>query len=717
MERIENSGETEVKLLIEDREHAEIVFDTPGRKPNVLTRRVLEQLQDHFAILKSKREIKTLLIYSAKPDMFLAGADINEFPKMKSREAAFKLVERVQDLFQELAELPQTTVVAIDGPCMGGGLELALACKFRVCSSNPKTKIGLPEVQLGILPGAGGTQRLPRVVSLPDAVTIITSGAPVHAKKAFKMGLVDDLMPKENMIDLCRRKLRAGQFRPQPKKMSLMNKILSSPLGKQLVFKKARKEILKKTKGAYPSFLKALDVVEKTYGGDLKQGLQVEAAGFVDLVVGETCKNLVHIFFSSEELKKEMGASPAELGDFKPVDLKQIAVIGAGIMGGGISAVAAKKGITTRLKDIQHESIQTALKEAHRLFKRDLDKRKMEKCEFEAMKYRISPTLEWTGFSRIPFVIEAVVENMDVKKRVIQDLEKVLPPDAIIASNTSSLSISEMARASSRPEQIVGMHFFNPVPLMPLVEVIRGDQSSPRAIAQTVALGKQLGKTVIVVKDRPGFLVNRILMPFLIESAHLRAEGYSVEQIDLAATRFGMPMGPFRLMDEIGFDTGSKVADVIASAYPHMKVLPSLSEMVKQGYLGKKNGRGFYTYNEKGKEIGLRAEFRTAPLHPGEGTILSLQDRLILPMVTEAIMALDEGVVSTVRDLDMGLIYGIGFPAFRGGLLRWVSSVGEREILDRLNVIHNSTKGRIVVPRGLEVRLQNSQSFYPKEAA
>jgi len=714
---METSNETEIKLVIQDREHAEIVIDTPGRKPNVLTRKALEQLQDHFAILKSKREIKTLLIYSAKPDMFLAGADINEFPKMKTREDAFKMVERVQDLFQELAELPQVTMVAIDGPCMGGGTELALACKYRVCSSNPKTKIALPEVQLGILPGAGGTQRLPRLVPLREAVTIITSGAPTFPKKALRMGLVDDIMPKETMVDICRKKLRTGQFRPVPPKVSLMDKFLSSPVGKSLVFKQARKAIMAKTKGQYPSLLKALEVVEKTYGGDLKVGLQVEAAGFVDLVVTETCKNLIHIFFTAEELKKEIGVKPSELGDFKPVDIKEMAVLGAGIMGGGIAAVGSKRGITTRLKDISVESLQTAMKEAYRLFKRDLDKKKIDRSEFDKMRYRISPTLDWTGFKRIPFVIEAVVENMEIKKKVIQEIENYLPLNAIIASNTSSLSITEMAKASQRPDRIVGMHFFNPVPLMPLVEVIRAERSSPQAVAQTVALGKQMGKTVIVVKDRPGFLVNRILMPYLLEASWLRQEGYSIEQIDEAATRFGMPMGPFRLMDEVGLDTGAKVADVIAAGYPHMKVLPALQEMVKQGYLGKKNGRGFYNYDEKGKSMGIRAEFRQPPMHPGEATFISLQDRLILPMVTESIMALDEGIVSTVRDLDMGVIYGIGFPPFRGGILRWVSSVGEREILDRLNVVHNATKGRILVPKGLEARLHNGQSFYQKDVA
>jgi 3-hydroxyacyl-CoA dehydrogenase/enoyl-CoA hydratase/3-hydroxybutyryl-CoA epimerase len=308
-------------------------------------------------------------------------------------------------------------------------------------------------------------------------------------------------------------------------------------------------------------------------------------------------------------------------------------------------------------------------------------------------------------------VIEAVVEKMEVKKAVIQELEKYLPDYAIIASNTSSLSVTEMAKASKRPQQIVGMHFFNPVPMMPLVEVVRGDTTDAKTIVQTVAFGRQLGKTVIVVKDRPGFLINRILMPFLIECGHLKADGYSIAQVDRAATEFGMPMGPFRLMDEIGFDTGAKVADVIANAFPHMKVLPLINDLVSKGYLGKKNNRGFYIYDAKGKAIQVRQEFQSNPRDAGPATDRIIQDRLILPMVTEAVMALDEGIVATVRDLDLGLIYGIGFPPFKGGLLKWVSATGEQKILDRMNELHHQTKGRLIVPNGLNARVQQHQTF------
>lgn len=707
------SAETVAELRVEGA-HAEIIFDTPGSKPNVLTRPVFEQLHDHFAILKAKSEIKSLLIYSKKPGMFLAGADIEEIRSMKAKEEALNLVQTVQDLFQELAELPQVTMVAIDGPCMGGGLELSLACRYRVCSESPKTKLGLPEVQLGVLPGAGGTQRLPRVVSLPDAITMITSGAPVVPRKALKMGLVDDVMPSETMIEICRERLRSGSFRPKAPKTPLMTKLLSSPLGKTLVFSQARKAILSKTKGAYPAPLRALDVIEKTYGSELKSGLVFEAQAFAELAVTPISKNLIGIFFASEELKKEKGVSPSELGDFKEKKLPSLGVLGAGIMGGGIAAVASKKGISVRIKDIQHESLQTALGEAHRLFQRDLKKKKVEKAEHVKRMYRLMPSLKWDGFEHLPIVIEAVVENMDVKKKVLADLEARLSKEAIIASNTSSLSISEMAASLKHPERVVGMHFFNPVPLMPLVEVIRGEQSSPKAVAQTVAFGKQLGKTVIVVKDRPGFLVNRILMPFLIECGHLKADGYSIEQIDRAAVKFGMPMGPFRLLDEIGLDTAAKVAKVIAGAFPHMKVLPLIDEMVEKGYLGRKNNKGFYHYDKNGKATGVRSEFQGRSHPDDEGSRQSLQDRLILPMVTEAVMALDEGIVQSVRDLDMGLIFGIGFPPYRGGLLKWVSQTGERQILDRMNIIHNATKGRLIVPEALKQRVAHKQSYYPE---
>lgn len=707
-----NEDESPQTRLQIDGAHAELIFDRPGKKPNVLSRNVFQELRDHFAILRSKTEIKTLLIYSAKPEVFLAGADISEIQAMKTREDAETIVQGLHDLFNELEALPQVTVAAISGACMGGGTELALSCKFRVASDSSKTQIGLPEIKLGVLPGAGGTQRLPRLISLVDAITMITSGAPVVAKKALKMGLVDDLIPAETMVEIARKKLRAGEFRRTPRAMGLTESFMSSALGRMIVFKKSRAKILEATKGDYPAPLKALEVIEKTYGGDFKEGCKAEIAAFVELALTPISKNLIHIFFTSEELKKERGVQAHEVPEIKPKKYESIGVIGAGIMGGGISAVAARKGIRVRLKDVAHESILTALKESSRLFKKDFERKKIERAEFEKLKYRIASSLDWTGFEHIPFVIEAVVEKMEVKKQVISELERCLSENAIIATNTSSLSVSEMAKASKRPDRIVGMHFFNPVPAMPLVEVIRADQTSAETVLHTVALGKQLGKTVIVVKDRPGFLVNRILMPFLNECSHLRAEGYSIEQIDEAAIKFGMPMGPFRLLDEVGLDTGAKVADVIAAGFPYMKVLPTIHEMVEKGYLGKKNGKGFYQYDTKGKAVGVRTEFQSAAMGPGESTLRSLQDRLILPMVAESIMALDEGIVSSVRDLDLALIFGIGFPAFRGGILKYVSQTGERDILDRLNVIHNATKGRIVVPKSLTQRVHAEQKFY-----
>lgn len=705
--------ESSIRLTI-DREHAEIIIHTPNEKVNKLTRSAFEELYEHLGFLKNKgEEIKTLLIYSDKPDMFLAGADINEIRAMKEKDQALDLVLKAQEVFQTLAELPQVTLVAIDGPCMGGGCELALACQYRLASDSSSTKIGLPEVQLGVLPGAGGTQRLPRQVGLQQALTMMTTGAPVDSKKALKIGLVDDVIPKERLLEKARALLRDKAYTKYLRREPVLQWLMESTPLKKIVFKTARKMILEQSKGFYPAPLKIVDVVEQTFWiKDIRQGLKIEAEGFAELAITPVAKNLINIFFASEELKKDRGVHAGEAIDFKPKKIESCGVLGAGIMGGGIAAVASGKGISVRLKDIGYEAINNGLKTAYSLFQKDLKRKKIDKAEFKKRIYRISPSLTFDGFSHLPIVVEAVVERMDIKKSVIAELDRILPENAIIASNTSSLSISEMASASRRPERVVGMHFFNPVPKMPLVEVVRADQSSPQVVMQTVAFGRQLGKTVIVVKDRPGFLVNRILMPFLNECGHLRSEGYSIAQIDRAATAFGMPMGPFRLLDEVGLDTGAKVAHVIASGFPHMKVLPMIDEMVQKGCLGKKNNRGFYSYNEAGKSLAVRSEFQSDPKDPGVETDRMLQDRLILPMVTEAIMALDEGIVATVRDLDIGLIFGIGFPPFRGGLLKWVSDVGEREILDRMNAVHNATKGRIIVPPTLSARVASGQKFY-----
>jgi 3-hydroxyacyl-CoA dehydrogenase/enoyl-CoA hydratase/3-hydroxybutyryl-CoA epimerase len=718
--RDEHQGDTRsqkiTRLEIREGEHAEIVINTPGKKVNVLTRECFAELHDHFAILKAKPQIKSLLIYSSKEGNFFAGADIEEILHMKTKEEAFSMIQQVQDLFDELDELPQLTVAAIHGACMGGGLELSLACDYRVCSTSEKTKMALPEVMIGVLPGAGGTQRLPRLIPFLESVKMITSGAAVDARKAVKLGLVDDAIPEERMLEVCRRKIRDGSFHRILRKRALFDRLLEwSPLRK-MICSQARKQILAKTKGFYPAPLKALEVIEKTYGGELKAGLLVEARGFVELAISKEAKNLMGLFFNTEELKKSRGVPSAEAKDFQPAKVTEIGVLGAGIMGGGIAAVASKRGISVRLKDVSQVSIETALKTAQKLFDRDLQKRKIERSEFEKRRFRISSTTDWTGFRHLPLVIEAVVEKMEIKKQVLRELEALVSKDCLIASNTSSLSISEMASVLKKPERMVGLHFFNPVPLMPLVEVVRAEQSSAEAVVQAVSFAKALGKTVIVVKDRPGFLINRILMPFLIEAGHLRQDGYSIEQVDRAATLFGMPMGPFRLLDEIGLDTGAKVADTISSAYPHMKVLPMIHDMVKKDYLGKKNSQGFYEYDARGKEKGVRQEFVSSALDPSDATTKIIQDRLILPMVTEAVMALEEGIIESPRDLDLGLIYGIGFPPFRGGLLKWVSEEGERSILDRFHVIHNATKGRLVIPKELSHRAKSETSYYSKTA-
>jgi 3-hydroxyacyl-CoA dehydrogenase/enoyl-CoA hydratase/3-hydroxybutyryl-CoA epimerase len=710
--KLSEGSEPSTRLIV-DREHAEIVFHTPKEKVNKLSRTAFLELQEHFGFLKAKsQEIKTLLIYSDKPDMFLAGADIEEIERMTTKEQALATVGRAQEVFQELSELPQVTLAAIDGVCLGGGLELSLACQYRICSDSASTRLGLPEVSLGVLPGAGGTQRLPRVVGLIEALKMMTSGAPVDAKKALKLGLVSDVLPVEYLIAHARKVLREKLYlKYQPKESTTRWFVEASPL-KKFIYHQTRKAILEKAKNFYPAPLKILEVVERTFQGDIKEGLKIEADGFAELAISDVAKNLIGLFFGSEGLKKERGIGPMEAADFRPRKMPSLGVLGAGIMGGGIAAVAAGKGISVRLKDVAEESLLNGVKTARGLFDKDLKRRKIDRAEYLKRIYRISATTQWAGFKHIPFVVEAVIEKMEIKKAVVAELEKILPSDAIIASNTSSLSISEIARGSKRPEKIVGMHFFNPVPMMPLVEVVRGEATSPETVYQTVSFGRQLGKTVIVVKDRPGFLVNRILMPYLLECAHLKEDGFSIDQIDDAALRFGMPMGPFRLLDEIGLDTGAKVADVIASAFPHMKVTSLIQDMVNKGYLGRKNNRGFYLFDLKGKPLGLRKEFQTPKKEVGGETLRVIQDRLVLPMAAEAVRVLDEGIVGTVRDLDLGLIYGIGFPPFRGGLLKWVSVEGEKQILDRMNFLQQSTRGRFSVPAGFVSRVEAGQKFY-----
>lgn len=667
-----------------------VELDLAGEKVNKLSTPVMLRMKEVIAEL-GKSSYKAVIFISRKNKIFIAGADIEEIQRMKTREEFDTAVRAGQEIMNMIEDLKMITIAAINGACMGGGCEFALACDYRMASEDPSTKIGLPEVQLGILPGFGGSIRMPKLLGLQASLDIILAGKSVSAKKASKMGLVDRLVHpailQDESIKWAGELIAKNTGKPSKKfrPKGMMNVFLESALGRPLVFKKARQGVMQKTHGQYPAPLKALEVVQKTYGwSNRDEALTVERAGFYELAVTDISKNLIHVFYLTEMVKKSSGVPAAAAGgrDVKGREVKRMGILGAGTMGGGIAYVAADKRIDVRMKDLNGEALGKGLKHARDLWAKLLKRRSIDKYQFRQKMDLVSATTDYSGFGILDLVVEAIVEDMGIKQKVIAECAQKMRPDAILATNTSSLSVTEMAKGHPRPEYFAGMHFFNPVDKMPLVEVIRGASSSDETIATIFELSKRMGKMPVVVKDGPGFLVNRLLLPYMAEAAFLLQEGMEIKKVDdVYVKEFGMPMGPFALMDEVGLDVCLKVLKIFKKSFgDRIEIASCMDGLEKSGRLGKKNGKGFYTYSEDGKRLaadetvysalGLKAP--TSPL-----TSKECIERGVFAMVNECSRALiEDRVVETPHEVDLAMIMGTGFPPFRGGLLKYADSVG-----------------------------------------
>jgi len=669
-----------------------IELDLPGEKANVLKSGMLLRLREVIKEL-STSPYKAVIFVSKKQNIFIAGADIQEIKNLVTIEDAQMACEIGQSIYAELESLPQTTIAAVNGACVGGGCEMILACDYRIGTDDRSTKVGLPEIQLGVLPGFGGTQRLPKLVGLQAALDIILAGKTVDSKKALKIGLLDQCVPKEILLKIALKKAqefaaagtkrRHEKFRPR----GFVNKLLENRLGNMVIFSQARKTLMAQTKGNYPAPVKALEIIQKTYGGNSQKGFVREAKGFGELAVTDVSKNLIHIFFMTDAVKKSSGVS----SDIKGRDVKSLAVLGAGTMGGGIAQLGAEKEISVRLKDIDLAAIGRGLKAAEDIFEKGLKRKKINKYEFKRKMGLISGTTDYSGFKTADVVIEAIVEDVNVKKRVLAETAKACRDDVVLATNTSSLSVSEIGRDLPKPEQFVGMHFFNPVHKMPLIEVIRSDKTNDVSTATIYDLSKKMGKTPIVVKDGPGFLVNRLLMPYLNESCYILSNGHSVEFVDKALLKFGMPMGPLHLIDEIGIDVAVKVAKILAQALgPRAEASPLMAKVVDSKKLGKKNGSGFYKYDDHGRKLNVDPEiYKILDLPTPKNTMTEgeIIRRALFPMINEAALCLEEKIVESAEMVDLGMIMGTGFPPFRGGLLKWADSLGTEKIVDDLDLM------------------------------
>ncbi len=665
-------------------------FDLPDEKVNKLSSSVMTELMGLLDGDLNNDSIRALVITSAKSGVFIAGADINEIETLKSPEEAYGKSQLGQMVFNKLEALPYPTIAVIDGVCLGGGLELALACSFRIVTDSEKTKLGLPEVSLGILPGWGGTQRLPRLIGLVQALTMILSGKPVSGSKALRIGLVDALVPHEFVAEKVREftghcLTGKGRRALRAKRPSHMRDRIW-PV-RALVINRASAHALEKSKGHYPAIPAVLSLIKETCHTKLKQGLEKESRAFSQLATTSICRNLIGLFHADQLLRKERGVAST----VTPLPVNCAAILGAGVMGGGIAWLFSRHGRPVRVKDVSWEAVGKAFAEAADYYRQLVKLRRMKPHEVTLNMHRITGTLDYAGFANVDIVIEAIIEKMSAKKVVLAEMEKEVSDDAIICSNTSALSITEMAAALEHPERFVGMHFFNPVNRMPLVEVIAGEKSSDEAIASVVALAHELKKTPIVVKDSPGFLVNRILIPYLNEAGLLLQEGVDFERIDRLIESFGMPMGPFALADVTGIDVGYKVILELEAAFsPRLQAAPVLERFIQAGLLGKKSGGGFYRYKGRERSPNPQAVQLLEGFRKREISDEAIVDRLMLTMLNEAAMCLQERIVERADYLDMALIAGIGFPPFRGGLLRYADESGMANVVKRLDELQES---------------------------
>jgi 3-hydroxyacyl-CoA dehydrogenase/enoyl-CoA hydratase/3-hydroxybutyryl-CoA epimerase len=666
--RLERAGDTAI-----------VWFDLPGEKVNKFSTHVMQEFARVVDDLARATEIRKVIVASGKPSIFIAGADVNEFTKAQSPEQAREYVRFGQQVFHRFSKLPQVTVAAIHGACLGGGCELALCCDYRVMSDDPKSKIGLPEVNLGIFPAWGGTTRLPRLIGLPAALDLILNGKQLDGRRAKKTGLVDEVVERGILLDVARSFAAKGKRKGGTRTKFYIE---GNPAARRMIFGKARKAVLEKTHGHYPAPLKAIEVMESAMTAGIERGLEREADAVVPLILDDVAQNLVRLFFLMEESKKD----PVKA---EPRAIAEAGVLGAGVMGGGIAQVIADRtDAGVRMRDIQWNALAGGMRAAARVWKKRVERRRMTRNEMARKLARITTTTDWSGFQRADLVVEAVVENLEVKRAVLAEFESIARPEAIFATNTSTIPITDIAAEAARPGNVVGMHFFNPVDRMPLVEVIRGAKTSDAAAATVAAFARRLGKTVVYCNDGPGFIVNRILGPYMNEAGFLLEEGNSIESIDKAMTDFGMPMGPMALLDEVGIDVAVKVAHNLGAAFgDRMSATSAVVErLYAAGRYGKKNDKGLYTYKD-GKRLGpdgsvYRIVGVNAP-HPAEPR--AVVERMVLAMVNEAALILDEKIAGSAGELDLAMIMGTGFPPFRGGLMRYADSLGIPYVVARLD--------------------------------
>lgn len=684
-----------------------LTFDRPGSTANIFDLATLEELRQELDFISGSPDVKGLILMSAKPKIFVAGADLKRMTQGASLKEAQELLTFGQAQISRLTQLVIPTVAAIHGVAAGGGYEITLACDYRLATPDSVTKIGLPETNIGLLPAWGGATRLPRLIGLPKALDFILAGKTVPARTALKLGMVDELVPVERLIRTAMGKIRQGKsHRPS-------HGLVNNPLTAAVIASTMRRRLLRKTRGHYPAVMKALEVMTRGIAKSVSDSLALEREGIIELIQTDACHNLIRVFFMQERAKKRTIESSTPQLEPKPVT--RAAVIGAGVMGAGIAQWLSARGLPVILRDINTEQVGKGMAGIAKLYQDGVQHHIFTRREARDGFDRIYPAPIEVPLRHVDLAIEAAVENLELKKKIFQRLDELTAEETILATNTSALPISELAACTRQPERVLGVHFFNPVHRMQLVEVIAARQTAPEALSRAVRFVQQIGKLPVVVKDSPGFLVNRILMPYLVEAGTLFEHGASLEQLDEAMLDFGMPMGPMRLLDEVGIDVALHVSQTLAASFDgRLKVPAILAQMVESHLLGRKSKGGFYLYGQTKTQRSNPQVMRFAYSQAASGlTLQDLQERMYFLMINEAARCLEEQIVPVPEDIDFAMIMGTGFAPFRGGPLRYADSLGLEKIVGAMEALADGGATQFT-PCGLLQRMAAGKTkFYP----
>jgi len=715
-------------LQISDNGIAWVTLDVKGESQNTLRAEFASEFEAIFATINADKSVKAMVIISAKEKCFVAGADINMLQDLKTEDDVLAVANTGHEIFAKMEQLDMPIVAAINGSCFGGGLELAMACSYRISTDDASSRFGLPEVQLGLLPGGGGTQRLPRLIGIASSLDLMLTGKQLIAKKAKSLGVIDEVVAKANLRKVAEKmalKLVGKDKRVTSElKLKIQPNLLMSVAGLQklalettragrkIIFDKALDAVNKKTMGNYPSPEKIINAVQVGMNQGFEAGLKEEAKGFAELVMSPVAKQLMNIFFASNELKKDSGV----VGDVECMPINRVGILGGGLMGAGIAYVTAEKAkYKVRIKDQDTKGVNHALKYCWDLYKKRIKRKQLTVTEANKRFSHITGTTDYQGFKRCEIVIEAVFESLELKQQMIKDIEENCGDSVIFASNTSSIPITKIAKGSKHPENVIGLHYFSPVDKMPLLEIIITDKTSPEVIATCVAFGKKQGKTVIVVKDGTGFYTSRIVAPFVNEAGHLVSEGVPIDKIDNALKKAGYPVGPITLLDEVGIDVGTKIAPILADEFGDRMLPPPLfSKLAGDNRKGRKNKRGFYDYNGKNIKKSVDQSIYTllGVTPDNQMDDEQIAERCILQMVNESVLCLQEGILSSPRDGDIGAIFGLGFPPFLGGPFRYVDSLGAKTVVEKMLAFKETCGERFEPAKMLVDMASKEETFY-----